>query len=101
MKRLKDSSSNSRSSRCLSSFVPSVVVASAWVSPRVGGGWGRGFSAGEQRRAVRARQHSHFAGDLPNLVERACVRPPVAIENVLAEIAFAQPLKRAGRQRAF
>ena len=65
-----------------------------------GGGQGLGLSACEQRRAVRARQHSHFAGDLPNLVERACVRPPVAIENVLAEIAFAQPLKRACRQRA-
>ena len=32
------------------------------------------FAAGEERRAVHARQQAHFAGDLANLVERAAHR---------------------------
>ena len=36
-------------------------------------GQGLGFAAGEERRAVHARQQAHFAGDLANLVERPAV----------------------------
>ena len=51
------------------------------------------LAAREERRAVRARQHSHFAGDVANFVERAGIRAAVAMQDVVAEI-----ISRAGAQ---
>ena len=56
------------------------------------------LATGEERRAVDARQHAHFAGDRPDLIERATVRAPVREQNVVAEVFFAEPLKRAHRK---
>ena len=58
------------------------------------------LAAREKRRAVHARQHSHFAGDLADLVERARIGTPAPNQHVVAENALAQPLERAIRQLA-
>ena len=58
------------------------------------------LAAREERRAVRAGQHSHFAGDVADFIERAGIRTPVALQDVVAEIIFAQAFKRAHGQRA-
>ena len=43
------------------------------------------LAAREKRRAVNARQHSHFARDLANLVERAAIGTALANQHVVAE----------------
>ena len=53
-----------------------------------GGDQGLGFSAGEQRGAVRARQHADFDVDLADLVEFAAVGTAAVLEHLFAEDAF-------------
>ncbi len=60
-----------------------------------------GLAASEERGAVHAGQHPDFTGDLPDLVEGARVGTPVAMQDVVAEIAFAEPLERMRGQLAF
>src|SRR6202007_2214779 len=43
------------------------------------------LSARKQRRAVHARQQADFAGDLPDLIERAPIRTPPLVQNGVAE----------------
>src|SRR5258706_14216691 len=47
-----------------------------------------------------AWQQSNFAGNLPDLIERAAIRTAALVQNVVAEIFLAQPLERAFGQRA-
>src|SRR5271157_6061156 len=49
---------------------------------------------------MRAREKPDFARDLTDLIEGAPVRTPVADENVIAEVAFAQALEGAGGELA-
>ena len=84
MNRLKTSCSNSRSRRCLSSFVPSVGVARACVSPRVN-------SAEPCTRGSTPTSHVICA----NLVERAAIGTAAANQHIVAEDALAQSLERA------
>ncbi len=65
-----------------------------------GGRQGLRLAAREERRAVRAWQHAHFAGDVADFVEGAGVRAPVALQDVFAEVLFAQALKCAHGERA-
>ena len=65
-----------------------------------GGRQGLRLAAREERRAVRARQNTHFAGDVADFIERAGIRAPVAVQDVVAEIIFAQAFKRPHGQRA-
>jgi hypothetical protein len=58
-------------------------------------GQGLGFAAGEERRAVHARQQADFAGDLANLVEGAAVRTAIMMQDVVAEELLAQALEGA------
>ncbi len=53
---------------------------------------GLGLAAGEQRRAVRARQNAVFNGDGANLVEGAAIGPDALLGDLLAEDALAQML---------
>ena len=48
-------------------------------------GEGLRFAAGEERRAVHARQQADFAGDLANLVEGAAIGTAVVMQDVVAE----------------
>ena len=51
------------------------------------------FAARKQRRAVRARQHAHFAGDLADFVERAAIRTAVRLQHLVAEDALLQAVE--------
>ena len=44
-----------------------------------------GFAAGEQGRAVGARQHAGLDGDGPDLVEGAAIRTAVLLQHLVAE----------------
>ncbi len=48
---------------------------------------------------MHARQQTHFAGNLANLIKRAPIRTPPLVQNIVAEKLFAQPLESALRQR--
>ena len=65
----------------MSSLVPSVVVTSAWVSPRVKIG-----------AAVGARQDAGFDPDIANLIEGAPIGTALLVDHLLAENALAQRL---------
>ena len=60
-----------------------------------GGGERLRLAAGEKRRAVNARQHADFAGDLANLVEGAGIGTAAANQHVVAEDALAKALEGA------
>ena len=65
----------------MSSLVPSVVVTSAWVSPRV-----------KIARTVGAGQNADFDPDIANLVEGAAIGTALLFDHLLAEDALAQRL---------
>ena len=46
---------------------------------------GLGFAAAEKRRAVRARQDAHFAGNRADVVKAAAVQPLAAVQNQAAD----------------
>ena len=53
------------------------------------------LAAGEESRAVNARQNADLAGDLANLVEGASIGATAADEHVVAEDALAQAARSA------
>ena len=89
MKRLNDSSSKSK-----------IEPLHVFFGAERGGGKSLRLAAGEKSRAVHARQHSHFASDLANLIERARIGTAAANQHIVAENAFAQTLECAIGQLA-
>src|SRR5258708_7082033 len=63
-----------------------------------GKGWR--FAAGEERRAVDAREQANFARDVANLVESAAIGTAALVENVVAEDIFAETLEGAHGESA-
>ena len=58
-----------------------------------GGDQGLGFAAGEDGRAVGARQHADFDPDIANLIEGAAIGTALLVDDLFAEDAFAQGLE--------
>ncbi len=52
------------------------------------------LAAREQRRAVRAGQHAHFAIDIADFVERAAIRTAVRLQHLVAENALLQHVEQ-------
>ena len=52
------------------------------------------FAAGEQRRAVGARQHADFDVDLADFVELAAVRTAAVLQHLVAEDALLQAIEQ-------
>ena len=55
-----------------------------------------GLAAGEQRRAVRARQDAGFDGDGTDLVEGAAIRTAMILDHLVAEDALPERLEALG-----
>ena len=64
-----------------------------------GGHQGLGLAAGEERRAVGARQDAHLGGDRPHLVEPPAVEAMAVPEDLALEQLLAQPVVDGRRTR--
>src|SRR5579859_247540 len=53
------------------------------------------FAAGKERGTVHAGEQADFAGNMPNLIERAAIRTAAGVQNIIAEDVLAKALKGA------
>src|SRR5260370_37943685 len=63
-------------------------------------GKGLRVAAGEERRAVDAREQANCARDMANLVESAAIGTAALVENVVAEDVLAKTLESAHGESA-